>query len=673
MIKILPLALQQVNHPETRIDLYPHQAVMLDEWDKHKTFLLVTKTGTGKTIGAVMPLFKKMERAILVYPTNELIRDQVSSIAGIAELEGLKPCVFTPETSKEEYSGADVVLVHIDAAALQAWDKKKHLGGKWAALKYLLAADKKVKLILTNPDILFLILALRYRAEPLASLQAYPNLIVDEFHLYQGVEFAHALFMIHLARNLGMFERVVLLSATPHKEVREYLDRMLDPFVIDLKTESSREVKGERVATHAVEVSPVLSGPDVVEDAIFLIKEIQEKLYALRKENLSKDYIPAVVVLNSVVNAIRLEDRLVDEGFKRDELLIIRGLSSRGIRQKDENKILAIGTSAIEVGIDFKCDYLIFEAGEAASFMQRFGRVGRHKPGTAYVLCNPNVKLGMEKLPSGIDRGNFEEYIYEWYASLSSRPWFVETKGGMITAYSLANSIVSNVAQDRNASEKAVNEVRDRMDEIALSYANILGMEKIFNSVKAQFLKAEKGVKAYQWLKAYRDLNTFRTSMPSEMVCDFAEKERRDQEWETAKYSVDMVTLLKRAEGLRFNEKIPNPDGDMGMLTVKGYGRYKKVWVMPTFEDEDCGIIKVTGDYPELTFLQEGHKTSVSHVMTLKDHIFVVIPKELKDAVDWRLPVFECGRHMIAFDGAALLLNEIWQQNYKQDMPNESF
>jgi len=48
--------------------------------------------------------------------------------------------------------------------------------------------------------------------------------------------------------------------------------------------------------------------------------------------------------------------------------------------------------------------------------------------------------------------------------------------------------------------------------------------------------------------------------------------------------------------------------------------------------------------------------------MTFKDHIFVIVPKILEDELDWRLPVFECGRYLIAFDGAALLLNEIFIQ-----------
>ena len=61
--------------------------------------------------------------------------------------------------------------------------------------------------------------------------------------------------------------------------------------------------------------------------------------------------------------------------------------------------------------------------------------------------------------------------------------------------------------------------------------------------------------------------------------------------------------------------------------------------------------------------MQEGHKTSVSHLLTFRPHIFVVVPKTVEKDVDWRLPVFECGRHLIAFDGAALLLSELWQRH----------
>lgn len=84
----------------------------------------------------------------------------------------------------------------------------------------------------------------------------------------------------------------------------------------------------------------------------------------------------------------------------------------------------------------------------------------------------------------------------------------------------------------------------------------------------------------------------------------------------------------------------------------------------PTFTDEQCGIPFYTSEFPGVSFIQEGHKTSVSHVMTLRDHIFVLVPKTVLSDLDWRLPVFECGRHLIGFDGTALLLWELWQRRY---------
>jgi hypothetical protein len=50
--------------------------------------------------------------------------------------------------------------------------------------------------------------------------------------------------------------------------------------------------------------------------------------------------------------------------------------------------------------------------------------------------------------------------------------------------------------------------------------------------------------------------------------------------------------------------------------------------------------------------------------MILKSHIFTIVPKNLVES-DWRLPVFPCGQSLIAFDGAALLLNELYLRKLK--------
>ena len=665
-LKVRPLVLPLIKHPSTKQMLYPHQAAMLENWNKYNTFTLVTKTGTGKTMGAVLPVLLNRQRAICVYPTNELIRDQVKNIASIAEREGLKACILTLETTVEEYSKADVILTHIDAFTLEAWCKQKHWREKWRALKELLEADKP-KIIFTNPDILFLIFALRYHAEPFAALSGYNVLIVDEFHLYTGVELAHALFMLHLGYSLGFFEKIVLLSATPSPEVYEYLQVLLnDPFRVDSttgKTGGSDFLGEERVAVHEVELIPFLAGQDIVETAVVIVKKLSEEIIKVWKQNTGVGYIPAVIVLNSVVDAIRLEDRLAEEGFKRKEMAIIRGLSAREVRNTSGKKI-AIGTSAIEVGIDFQCDYLIFEASEAASFMQRFGRVGRHKPGVASVLCPPNVLYGIETLKEKgieLDRAVLEEKAYNWFPSFETRAWFVRTLMGLLSAFTLGENLIKCVREDFKATPALITEVESQMENQYTSYGQKIGCkDSILNSALYKLRKARQGNARLEWLRVYRDLNTFRTSLPSEWILDFAELERRGGVWEKAKYTADLATLLRRAEGLRFNSKIRHPTGNKGMLTVKGYGRYKKVWIIPEFRDEQIGFLHCTKDFPNMLFIQEGHKTSVSHIMSLRNHVFVVVPKNILHQLDWRLPVFECGKHLIGFDGVALILIELY-------------
>lgn len=657
-MKVLPLSLPLVKHPLARMLLYHHQAVMLDQWHCHDTFLLSTKTGTGKTAAAVLPILKHKESAIIVYPTNELIRNQVADVAGIAVREGLTPCVYEPETTKEEYGKADVVFVHIDAAALEKWGREKGWGRKWRVLNRLLDRGKP-KIIFTNPDILFLIFALRYRGEALAALQGFQTLVIDEFHMYQGVEFAHALFMVHLAKEMGIFERVLLLSATPDPEVKRTVAGLLAPMEIGMTVRSMYAFEQSRTAAHEVEIIPCPTGSDPVETAVGIIVSLLKRLRKLGKVENEPDYIPAVAVLNSVVNAIRLEERLIEEGFLPSELLIIRGLSHRAIRQKQPGQILIIGTSAIEVGVDFKCDYLVFEAFAAPSFMQRFGRVGRHRPGTAFVICPENVISGIAGLGSEITREEFETKVYDWYITPESRPWFVGTRRGLLTVYALVENLIGRVQAGYEGHPEDVAGVRNKLENIAGRYAEKINAVRSLAAIQLQFAKAGKGVQEYSWLKAYQQLNTFRTSLPSIPVYDYAEGAKRGKKYAT--YQVDLASLLHRAEGLKFEPKL-------NMVAVKGYGKFKKVSVIGLGpHSESYGRFFQTNDFPELSVLQADHCTPVSHIMTSKNHIFTLVTHDLAE-VDWRLPVFRCGRSLIAFDGAALLVYELYLRR-RRDRP----
>jgi hypothetical protein len=49
--------------------------------------------------------------------------------------------------------------------------------------------------------------------------------------------------------------------------------------------------------------------------------------------------------------------------------------------------------------------------------------------------------------------------------------------------------------------------------------------------------------------------------------------------------------------------------------------------------------------------------------MARENHVFTIVPRANVEAdIDWRLPVFEAGKYLLPFDGAALLLLELWRR-----------
>ncbi|MDD5206226.1 MAG: hypothetical protein PHS17_12435, partial [Desulfobacterales bacterium] len=83
-----------------------------------------------------------------------------------------------------------------------------------------------------------------------------------------------------------------------------------------------------------------------------------------------------------------------------------------------------------------------------------------------------------------------------------------------------------------------------------------------------------------------------------------------------------------------------------------------------SFTDQDCGIVKTTRNYPDMLLFRDGHLTSASHLMVKpKPHIFVVLPRDFQRFTDWRMAIFPCGEYILAFDGDALLLKEIYERH----------
>jgi len=679
-MQIQSYSLSRVRHPyyEQRKVAYPdcaasqsgwhpyiHQAVLLDEWHEHDAFLLTTKTGSGKTQAAALPVIANKESAFFIYPTNALVEDQQRSILKLAAGLGWRPYVYQAgqEFDKVAFNRADVLLVRVDADNLEQIRRMSRFRTKGQTLLDILNLGGPT-IVLTNPDTLFLILALRY-GEGMAvfeSLSQYRTLVVDEFHLYGGVELAHLLFMLYYCRANGFFGRTVLLSATPNEDVDELLIEVLAPYRVWVNGQTSHSVVDEHVVAYPVKLMPISPAGEPVEAALAQFEELRPELERLFREKTADDYVPLVIIFNSVMAAMYAAD-LLRERYKvpPERIGEYRGLMDRRLRSF-KGKLVVVGTSAIEVGVDFKCRFLVFEAGDAASFMQRFGRVGRHEEGTAYLLAPPNVQRDAPTITNPLTRDELESRIRLWFAHNDARPWFVRTESGVLSISLLAQRLIEEVSADRAATQHIVQQAREKIDAILKDYTDRIGVPKTYKQVRKWLRLYSRNPNALPWIQAYKARMAFRTSFDTLRVNDIREEKRRltDATRQGGYYESDLHTLLRRAKNPTLKR---SKRGEYVVI----YGYTKAGCVEARVQIGKLGQIYSTHEMRDkhnesVLLTREGKTSRLSDKVMEQDHIFVVVPDSIRIYVDWRIATFHHPRGLLAFDGNALLLKEIYER-----------
>lgn len=646
VITVQPLSLAQVVHPAYARALpdglpFTHQAEVYDAWQHHQVLLLVAPTGGGKTQAAAFPILDYGESAIFVYPTNALAQDQERSIRRLLERMDMPYYRLTADEPWDAgaYRRARAVLVRVEGQTLEEFRRLWHQSRKGQALAQLLSHQEKPLLLLTNPDTLFLMLALRYRAgfEILSRLQGFQTLVIDEFHLYGGVELATLLFMVHsLLRQEGFLQRVVFLSATPQREVLDLLDRLfaLKSIVANVVPESHQP---SRRVLHPVDLE-VTSASHVVEQMADRIRVMRS---GLNSSAADPDFVPLVVILNSVLAAIHLEDLLVRNGFNRSQLGIYRGLSDRAIRDI-RGKLIVIGTSAIEVGVDFDAGHLLFEAWSGPSFLQRFGRIGRHRAGSAVLFAPEYVVAHARQLPNQITRDELARLVFHWYGEFDARPWFAGTGRGLLACAALLDRY-ANLASDPDLARQ----LPERRAQLLSDFGERLGASRHLLAQVQHLLKRPPA-----WLASYVRGQNFRSSGLSVPVFDLVEARRRGAEahgW----YEAELRVLLERA-------RRPEWRGDH--LRVQGYGERQRVTAGSRFTDNEYGRIKPCSEVRPF-FIVDGNHHPLSDFAQRDEHVVVKVPPAAEPHLDWRMDCYPTQGGFLLFDGNALLACEICERH----------
>jgi CRISPR-associated helicase Cas3 len=373
-LNILPVSLDQVDTDAWLTEHKPYEyqweayQLIREAFESKQTLclFLITPTGSGKTLAAYAHSIKTGLPMLGVYPTNELLADQERAL------------------SQEYQRIGKNRIIKVDSAALDEMQVAYNLKRHSQTLETILNQEP---ILLTNPDILFYVIFGLYPAiyslrERLWALigSIYRLFAFDEFHLYNVKQQADVSFFIGAlhAINPNVGRVFIFASATPDLEMVELLrDKLgLGDRVKVVECKPSQQSSSYTIA-HPVHLTLVPTeldrwqGLTALDSSFETILSFNEQFPATRY----------VAIFDAVAAAIGAARRFRDL-FTPDLVGEVHGLSSETMRREALARKITVGTSTIEVGVDFKDEYekdfLIFEARTSSQFLQRFGRLARH-------------------------------------------------------------------------------------------------------------------------------------------------------------------------------------------------------------------------------------------------------------------------------------------------------
>lgn len=369
----LPGEIKRQSPPALRLSQHQVETYQALTGGQYDIVINTAMTGDGKSLAAQLQTLVNSRSLLMMYPTNELVRDQEMQVAQTlsqwGRQAGIRPTIMTGDRLRE-----------IVAAGLYS---------RKADVIRSLAANNEI--LLTNPDIFHYLAQFFYTRRDdspdmlfaRAIVDMFDLFVFDEFHVFQAPQIVAVLNAMLLIREIAgqtQPKRFLFLSATPGGLLGEYLEKA--GFRVKTIAPAANELYLHTL-DQPVEAlwRPIIRGSEIN----FWTARAEEWTDAHLVDTLLaffKEYGPGAkgaFIVNSVATAHRLMDRLGPE-FAREGLSVLpnTGLTASEVRKASREADLLIGTSTVDVGVDFRINFLVFESRDAGTFLQRLGRLGRH-------------------------------------------------------------------------------------------------------------------------------------------------------------------------------------------------------------------------------------------------------------------------------------------------------
>jgi len=343
-------------------------------------------TGDGKSLAAYLRAMTGKHYTLAMYPTNELARDQERQVQGYKEK-------FQPKYDPQIY--------RLTGATLEDFVETNQLPSKQQGI---IDRSDNSEILLTNPDIFHYIHDFRYlrrnannprkgdNADKLFRRldELYKLFVFDEFHIFSSPQIASVFNAMLLMKHTGYQGKFLFLSATPNRLLLEFLSqsglicRQINPIKEDAYCFTQKDEKAWRQISQPISLTfPHDLQPNVRSGHDWLVENAES---VILKFFLDYPGSKGAIVLNSIASVYKLLGKL-QPLFQQHGLTVLPNTSLTGESERARSIAdadLLIGTSTIDVGVDFKINFLIFEAADAGNFIQRFGRLGRHQGFSIY-------------------------------------------------------------------------------------------------------------------------------------------------------------------------------------------------------------------------------------------------------------------------------------------------
>lgn len=369
----IPAAVKQRLPPGVRLSQHQietFQALVSGQYD---VVINTAMTGDGKSLAGQLQTLVNGRSLLMMYPTNELVRDQEMQVAQTLSQWGqqvrVRPTTMTGDRLRE-------------IVAAGQFSRK-------ADVIKSLAANNDI--LLTNPDIFHYLAQFFYTRRDDSPDMVFARSVVDmfdlfifdEFHIFQVPQIVAVLNAMLLIREIAgqtQPKKFLFLSATPGSLLGEYLEKA--GFQVKTIAPAADELYLHTLdRPNESRWRPIIRGSEIN----FWAARAEEWADAHLADTLLAFFqqhgpgAKGAFIVNSVATAHRLVDRL-GPVFAREGLRVLpnTGLTATEVRKASREADLLVGTSTVDVGVDFRINFLVFESRDAGTFLQRLGRLGRH-------------------------------------------------------------------------------------------------------------------------------------------------------------------------------------------------------------------------------------------------------------------------------------------------------